>query len=421
MATLEQFETVAEQLRAATLALPAATGKFLGMGGSKVYNKATATQLGNNLIQIAEACADALRNEDTVFFRFKDMVGEIDALLNIRMVINDKRQIQTLKNAALALKEHCGQTPSIDVNDAHSTKEQWAGHRAIDLVVDELLDTNLGKEDLVKAQHKRELKRLSGPAQFIINNTGTTAEPEEGWNASKRANIAAPLRRVPKNSRDFVGYGKAVAIDPKQAGSLAICHATAAGMLNLLGRKHQTYQAGGAGPELREAARELALRLLDDDDKLYLLQFKCTAEADGHSFMLCMNANGTVTRAESWANPSGNGLFLERQLGKMVDNTDVLSKSQARRAVERIFSASSVNRDKGYDVLSDAYDGCILYELKSHAEEHDDDHTCDAACRAPDDVISIVVKARQLSSPQTVRNRLKVLRDVYDAIEVPEE
>ncbi|WNG54716.1 hypothetical protein F0U59_07955 [Archangium gephyra] len=396
------------ELRASRNALPAETPKTLGFGGSKVYNRLAARVLGQSLIDICADCADALGDPDTTLFNFKAKVTEIDALLNIQMITANKAQVQRLKTAAIALQNHCRTTGTIDKLDQLSTKADWAGERAIDIVLDALS----------RNPERLHAKTVAGRAQLIINNAGDSARVgDEGWNSSKRANVEDPLERVPEQSRDIVGMGKATSLDRDEAGFLAVCHGTAAGMLNIVGRKHRTYQAGGKGPVLREQARALAQQLLADANKLYLLHFKCTAQMDGHSFMLCMNHSGSVTRAESWANRTGNGLFLELQADKRRRNTAELTNQAARDAVEDIFSADADRRTRGYMVLAQAYDNSVLYEQRRH-DEHAEDHECDDDCRADDDEISIVVTARQLTKPKTVKSRLDVLRSVYDAIPV---
>ncbi|RKG82971.1 hypothetical protein D7W79_01245 [Corallococcus exercitus] len=405
MATAQDFRNVLRDLRTATRDLPAETGGFLGFGKSKIYNRATARMLGNQLVAICRQCIDALEDVNVTLFKFRTKAEEIDALLNIQMVTANKQQIQDLKDTALQLKQYCLQTPSIDRLDITSTLAQWDGVKAIDLVLEELAKNpdNLSEDE------------VAGRAQLIINNAGNAADPlDTGWNPSKRANIQNPLDRVPEASRDIVGLGKTtVATDP---GSLGVCHGTAAGMLNILGRKHRTYQAGGKGRVLRKEARDLALRLLKDKSKLYLIWFKCTAQMDGHSFMLCMNHSGSVTRAESWANPSGNGLFVSLQEDKKQRSEDTLSGVAAANAVRKIFSADPDERTQGYETLAQAYSDCVRYELRMH-DEHAPNHECDDDCRADDAEISIVVTARQLTTPKTVKNRLEVLASVYDAVE----
>ncbi len=406
MATLQQFQASLNELRQARAALPAETPKTLGFGGSKVYKRPIAQALGQDLIDICTDCVNALGNPLTTLFSFKDKADEIDALLNIQMINNHKAQVQRLHAAALALQNQCRTTATIDRLDQMSTKADWAGANAIELVVNELQGNPGELSD----------KQVAGRAQLILNNAGdANNEDDEGWNSSKRANIQNPLHRVPEASRDIVAMGKASSLDEGEAGLLAICHATAAGMLNVLGRKHRTYQAGGKGPALREEARALAQQLLTDAGKLYVLHFRCTAQMDGHSFMLCMNHDGTVTRAESWANRAGNGLFLELQEDKMDRGRANLSSAAARGAVDDIFSDEPRERTRGYKVLSQAYGNCVLYEQKRH-DEHARGHVCDDSCRAADSEISIVVRARQLTKPKTVRNRLEVLRGIYDAI-----
>ncbi|RKH13385.1 hypothetical protein D7V97_05765 [Corallococcus sp. CA053C] len=395
-------------MRTATQNLPQETGKtLLIFGGSKIYNRGTAQVLGNQLIALCQQCITALQDVNVTLFKFRTKAEEIEALLNIPVITANKLQVQDLKDAALQLQEYCRQTPSIDRLDITSTKEHWDGQKAIDLVLAELAKNPDGLPE----------EEAAGRAQLIINNAGNWADPTDtGWNPSKRANIENPLDRVKEASRDFVWLGKAgVSEDP---GALGVCHGTAAGMLNILGRKHRTYQAGGKGAVLRKEARDLALRLLNDNSKLYLLWFRCTAQRDGHSFMLCMNHSGSVTRAESWASPSGNGLFVPLQQDKQDRTTDELSSVAAVQAVRKIFSSQPDVRTSGYETLAQAYSDSVLYELRDH-DEHAANHVCDDSCRAVDAEISIVVTARQLTSPKTVNNRLEVLASVYDAIQPP--
>ncbi|NOJ98792.1 hypothetical protein HMI51_38495 [Corallococcus coralloides] len=408
MATLLDFKTVLTELRAARNALPQETAKnFLGFGGSKVYKRDVARALGQDLIDICADCVNALADRSTARFNFNDEVAVIDALLNIQMVTKPKAQVQRLHAAALTLWGHCQTTAAINRVDAVSTRDDWNGLKAMDVVMAEL-NGNRGR---------LTAKQLAGRAQLILNNAGDPANIDDGdgWNSSRRAVVAEPLERVPEESRDLVGAAKEASLDARQVGSLAICHATAAGMINILGRKHATYKAGGRGPVLREQARALAVQLLSDRNKLYLLHFRCTAQADGHSFMLCMNHDGTVTLSESWANPGGNGLFLELQAGKVLRGRAEISNANAIGAVNRIFDESPAVRTQGYTRLSQAYDDSVRYELRAH-DEHAEGHDCGDDCRANDADISIVVRARQLTRPATVRNRLTELRGVYDAI-----
>ncbi|NOK11159.1 hypothetical protein [Corallococcus exercitus] len=128
-----------------------------------------------------------------------------------------------------------------------------------------------------------------------------------------------------------------------------------------------------------------------------------------------VNHDGTVTLSESWANPAGNGLFLELQAGKVLRGRAEISNANAIIAVNQIFDAAPNVRTQGYGRLSQAYGDSVLYELRAH-DEHAAGHRCGDACRANDADISIVVRARQLTKPATVRNRLTELRGVYDAI-----
>ena len=408
MATLLDFKTVLTELRAARNALPQETAKnFLGFGGSKVYKRDVARALGQDLIDIWSDCVNALADRSTARFNFNAEVAVIDALLNIQMVTKPKAQVQRLHAAALTLKGHCQTTATLNRLDAVSTRGDWNGAKAIDVVMAELN----GNRGLLTA------KQIAGRAQLIINNAGDPANIDdgEGWNSSRRAVVADPMDRVPERSRDLVGFAKEASLDNRQVGALAICHATAAGMINVLGRKHATYKAGGRGPVLRGQAQALAVQLLSDRNKLYLLHFRCTAQADGHSFMLCMNHDDTVTISESWANPGGNGLFLELQGDKVRRGRAEISNANAIIAVNRIFDVSPAVRTQGYTSLSQAYGDSVLYELRAH-DEHAAGHHCGDGCRANDADISIVVRARQLTRPATVRNRLTELRGVYDAI-----
>ncbi|RKH44332.1 hypothetical protein [Corallococcus sicarius] len=408
MANLLDFKTVLTELRAARNALPQETAKnFLGLGGSKVYKRDVAKALGQDLIDICSDCVNALEDRSTARFNFNAEVAVIDALLNIQMVTKPKAQVQRLHAAALTLKGHCQTTATLNRLDAVSTRNDWNGAKAIDVVMAELN----GNRGLLTN------KQLAGRAQLIINNAGDPANIDDGdgWNSSRRAVVADPMERVPEGSRDLVGFAKEASLDDRQVGALAICHATAAGMINVLGRKHATYKAGGRGPVLRGQAQALAVQLLSDRNKLYLLHFRCTAQADGHSFMLCMNHDDTVTISESWANPGGNGLFLELQGDKVRRGRAEISNANAIGAVNRIFDVSPAVRTQGYTRLSQAYDDSVRYELRAH-DEHAAGHHCGDGCRANDADISIVVRARQLTRPATVRNRLTELRGVYDAI-----
>ncbi|WP_338267614.1 hypothetical protein [Corallococcus caeni] len=408
MATLHDFKTVLTELRAARNALPPETAKnFLGFGGSHVYKRDVARALGQDLIDICADCVNALSDRSTARFNFNDEVAVIDVLLNIPMVTKPKAQVQRLHAAALVLRGHCQTTATINRPDAVSTRNDWNGAKAINVVMAELN----GNRGLLTD------KQLAGRAQLLINNAGDPANiaDGDGWNSSRRAVVANPLERVPEGSRDLVAFAKQASLDNAQMGALAICHATAAGMINILGRKHATYKAGGRGPALREQARALAVQLLSDHNKLYLLHFRCTAQADGHSFMLCMNHDGTVTLSESWANPAGNGLFLELQASKVLRGRAEISNANAIIAVNQIFDAAPAVRTQGYGRLSQAYGDSVLYELRAH-DEHAVGHHCGDACRANDADISIVVRARQLTKPATVRHRLTELRGVYDAI-----
>ena len=138
------------------------------------------------------------------------------------------------------------------------------------------------------------------------------------------------------------------------------CHPTAIGLQKLYGRRPTQLVAGGAGGPLRQAAVTLAKRCLNSADRLYIIQVKCTATNDGHSFSLLMNHDGTVSILEAWAmkptRPKANlGAVWERR--KTTSNDNHITQRDACDALDNLLNDNIRIRDRGYGVLSRAYGG----------------------------------------------------------------
>lgn len=371
------------------------------VGSLATSGKVDQLDLPNRLKNIAEECGELIGSVDA--YRIGDYYKYCNDILE---QCNNKLDLVLAKQAKtlLGLISECRKLfkpPKTDIQEGSgkltkSTKSTWSKGKSQCVLFD-------GKQ--LPGDDKMHWYKLHIAIQAFTNKV------RNGVNIVD-AGLYGKSERVPlyKDPNETCMLGKQLLNiyldDPSQGTS---CHPTAIGLRRLMGEGKTRKKVGGAGKANRKEAILCAEKALDDPSHLYVIQLECTATADGHSFSLLMNYDGTVSVLEAWAIPGHKKASVTLPQAWKYRKNDgkerYLSLKETKGYLELLLSDDVKKRDIGYGSLSAAYEDPSLGFEKKNSKERDDREKH-----------SIIVTLAKLRRYEDVAARLKARLDKLEEI-----
>ncbi len=324
--------------------------KFRNHFQPKSRSKSTRSLQAQILIDIAQDCSGAFSRGMLT----RPLEGQQECQ-DISNVCKSAFGTSNLKSLALQLKQLIQRTEYqikyVASRNRDSTKETWLNAKSQNAIFTD--------ENAANAR--------SAAWQFMIQSMHEEKEIH-GKNKNINCGIYDELEMTP--------LLKGFLSNPSEGTA---CHPTAIALRRLLGRIDTQETAGGVGAENRQAAVDLAKASLRSADRLYIIQLACTATADGHSFSLLMNYDGTVSVLEGWAmnGKRPNATLVVNWRNRDSNRPRYIDIDTVCGYLDDIVSENTGTRDRGYGNLSAAYglpgrNPAHHFEEKNTRGDHDD-------------------------------------------------